>query len=1125
MASMSGLTVLLGLVCALLVGAAAALLAVPKSQGVPCIFLITVSAVLALLLAGVHATHGCCSSRGGVHATHGCCSSRGGVHATHGCRPGSREHFEVSTQETEVLQGAMLQDACFYLSTLGKTGVVGSAWKNIAPSGAERDFMLQAVPSIQADTRALRLLNNPATGPESQFLGVQGDTNFTVAWHGAFPRLAGATTAFRHTLFEYYGNTQSNVGARIEVEGVPAEGSGGPLVFAVVFTQGRADMPPFVARWPIREVLAAPMTYAVSRDQGTVSLWIAGVKDFKEEGGAPVEAVLLSNRRARINPAGTLDADMQVVAMYSRACDRQFVEALDDYIRKRKNAISDTTQSLVREKQAAEGRKACPLVDPKVCANECAAIRDWTNPFDVMSSASTACKDRLVDYCAVFDNSKPDNICQGCFLTPAKDSERCRNMRAFLDTKQVSPANAALAAISGSNIVERLRNELVAGEPDLTRWYRNLVVGPAAPVGSAQPFANRGNVANVASRVAGTTGARPPPPLLGTVTEPAFISFKEASSGNARPAGAGIANIIPTTAGISSNGSPVVRMPAAARPAAQQQQQQAPQTAAPRSRPAPLLNGLGELVREMGISDAWVRSNVTDQRVMLEVLQRGLASGIQDMKLFAKSTAKLRKEPFLLDPVGVAPGKQLELRQAIFATLKDEEQNELKVNSVEFAAWTVWQMNPTSLWLTTGRVMSYCNRMHMDPREFFKYIRKNPEDPKLCLFHRLVDDLRDIDLMLAAARALPASVSASPELDATQNAAVAAMCRQGVSYLQGGAGTGKTTTCAVLLHSIVASCVCMAFTHKAKRCLASKIHAAGLGTKVSTVTIHSFIARWKVSEDVAPATVVLLDEASMVDIELLAELARILLTRFTAGYQLIFVGDDTQLPPIGRGQFFRERVAQRCGVLALTRCYRTDLADLYAAYQLIREGKLPPDSPNFRLLACVDDREINRVVGGLIRNFSVGKQQIIAWQNKDVFKLNKWVQEHRLARKEVGPDAWKGFYVGDAIVYVGENSEELTNAMTGRISAIVEKGVTVLWETGNSTTLNEEKDIVLSYCLTVHKAQGSEYDEVIVPCYDAEKMGQCLDRRWLYTAATRGRNRVTVLCTPAITASLSACIR
>lgn len=590
--------------------------------------------------------------------------------------------------------------------------------------------------------------------------------------------------------------------------------------------------------------------------------------------------------------------------------------------------------------------------------------------------------------------------------------------------------------------------------------------------------------------------------------------------------GGGAPQLVPTTATASASPTPSTAAAGKARSRRIATVASArPVPAEPKSRPAPVIAGLGELVRDLGHTEAWIRANVTDQRIMLEALKAGFGPSIQDLKLFAKSTAKLRKEPFLLDPVGVTPARQLELRQALFGVLGAEEQDGVQVNATEFGAWTVWQINATALWMPVGRVMAYCNRMQMDPREFFKYTRKNPLDPKLCLFHRLADDLRDIDLMLAAAKALPSSVALSTELDRTQNEAVAAMCHQGVSFLQGGAGTGKTTTCAVLLHSILASCVCMAFTHKAKRCLSSKIHAAGLSTKVNTVTIHSFIARWKASEDAAPPTVVLLDEASMVDIELLAELARILLTRFTAGYQLIFVGDDHQLPPIGRGQFFREQVAKRVGVLALTRCYRTDLADLYAAYQLIREGQLPPDSPNFRLVMCADDKEINRAVGGLVRGYRVGKQQLIAWQNKDVFKLNKWVQEHRLARREVGPEAWKGFYVGDTVVYVGDNSEELTNAMTGRVTGLLEMGVMVLWETGNSSPINEDKDIVLSYCLTVHKAQGSEYDEVIVPCFDAEKMGQCLDRRWLYTAATRGRNRVTVLCTPAIRVSLAASLR
>lgn len=559
MAAASGLTVLLSLVCAMLLAASAGLLASPKPRAAPYIFLMTASLILALLIAGVHAS--------GPKGT----ACRGLP------RPAARtrtEPFEVSTDESESLQGAILQDVCLYLSTLGTKGLVDNRWRNLGPSGAARDFVFEASPSLQASTRALRVLNNPATGPESQFLGVRGEDNFTIAWHGAFPRLAGSGVPFRHTLMEYYANTHTNVGVRVEVEATPMPGTAGsetasgPLEFAIVYTQGRRDMPPFVARWPIREVLAAPMTYAVSRDQGTVCLWIAGVKDFKEAGGAPVEPVLLSNRRARINPSGTLDADLEVLALYARACDRQFVEALDGYIRKRKSAISDATQSLVKEKQSADQRKACPLLDKKVCATECSTIRDWTNPFDVMSSASIACKDKLVDYCMVFDSSKPENVCQGCFLTPAKDTDRCRNLRSFLETKQPVPASAALAAITGSSIVERMRNDLVAGEPDLKRWFTSLVV-PAAP---GRDEAMQGQVASFQQ---GATGVFGPAtgnsatvrslaatiPTTAAGAEQGFISVREASGhSKGRAPFKEHANTAPAHAAASANNSAVLHM-------------------------------------------------------------------------------------------------------------------------------------------------------------------------------------------------------------------------------------------------------------------------------------------------------------------------------------------------------------------------------------------------------------------------------------------------------------------------------------------------------------------------------------------------------------------------------------
>ena len=127
--------------------------------------------------------------------------------------------------------------------------------------------------------------------------------------------------------------------------------------------------------------------------------------------------------------------------------------------------------------------------------------------------------------------------------------------------------------------------------------------------------------------------------------------------------------------------------------------------------------------------------------------------------------------------------------------------------------------------------------------------------------------------------------------------------------------------------------------------------------------------------------------------------------------------------------------------------------------------------------------------------------------------INKWMQEALLKAKRVGPVSFRGFYVNDKVVYCGENDDSVTNATNGVIVQASQKDLTIEWDTGNRMKFKKIGDISLSYAITAHKSQGSEYPKVLVACYDVEKMKYCVDRRWLYTSVMRGKEEVVLLGT------------
>jgi ATP-dependent exoDNAse (exonuclease V) alpha subunit len=87
--------------------------------------------------------------------------------------------------------------------------------------------------------------------------------------------------------------------------------------------------------------------------------------------------------------------------------------------------------------------------------------------------------------------------------------------------------------------------------------------------------------------------------------------------------------------------------------------------------------------------------------------------------------------------------------------------------------------------------------------------------------------------------------------------------------------------------------------------------------------------------------------------------------------------------------------------------------------------------------------------------------------------------------------------------------------MVGKVLAPSSKKVAVAWEDGQERTVSAT-DIQLAYCMTVHKAQGSEFDDVLVATFAVETMATVLDRRWIYTASTRAKNRLRISSGPGI---------
>lgn len=375
-------------------------------------------------------------------------------------------------------------------------------------------------------------------------------------------------------------------------------------------------------------------------------------------------------------------------------------------------------------------------------------------------------------------------------------------------------------------------------------------------------------------------------------------------------------------------------------------------------------------------------------------------------------------------------------------------------------------------------------------------------------------------------------------LDKTQIEAVArATSSARLSLISGGAGTGKTTiidaVCKTLEDDGKTPTLC-AFAGKA----AARMREA---TKRPASTIHrmlGFDGKRFVTQSLAGQDIII-DEASMVDSALLAEVVR------RGPRRLVLVGDQAQLPPVGRGQPYHDLLSLRPELSTnLTRCYRNKEA-VFQAAAMIRAGQCPPDQITsdgelWRVINTGDAAQTQATILPWVldaEKWDFSKDLILIARNGDsdaepatVAGLNAAIANSLNADRG---DKKNKLCIGDRVI-CGKNLPALDcwNGTTGTVSGIDADGG--IWVKTDSPVIDMARthpgaslkstiytDRVLftrenrshlswAWALTCHKAQGSQARRVLVIALMRDTHG-LLDRSWIYTAVTRARETAVVV--------------
>lgn len=357
----------------------------------------------------------------------------------------------------------------------------------------------------------------------------------------------------------------------------------------------------------------------------------------------------------------------------------------------------------------------------------------------------------------------------------------------------------------------------------------------------------------------------------------------------------------------------------------------------------------------------------------------------------------------------------------------------------------------------------------------------------------------------------------SDNLNPAQKEAVKNGMQHSLSLLTGGPGTGKTFTAAQLVKSCLQQkehlrIILAAPTGKAVAQLEANLKKTiGDIPHLRSGTLHSILGI-KTSPEPLFADLILVDECSMIDSKIFARL----LSSIQTGSRLILIGDKDQLPPVEAGSIFADLLDSNLYPSAkLTLCLRSDSKEILSLAKSIKDGNslevitaltshpwLDLDtSPLWELCKDKFPSTPQQALSHL------GKFSILSCMRQGPFGVDA-INAHFLHQflKQVPPGAP---FV--APIMVTRNAPDL-QLFNGDLGLLIRKNTphlevddTILFPSRQIPAL-ALTSFEYAYCLSVHKSQGSEYDEtlILIPP-GSESFG----REVLYTALTRAKTKAT----------------
>ncbi|MBI5374396.1 MAG: ATP-dependent RecD-like DNA helicase [Candidatus Schekmanbacteria bacterium] len=367
-----------------------------------------------------------------------------------------------------------------------------------------------------------------------------------------------------------------------------------------------------------------------------------------------------------------------------------------------------------------------------------------------------------------------------------------------------------------------------------------------------------------------------------------------------------------------------------------------------------------------------------------------------------------------------------------------------------------------------------------------------------------------------------------------QKEAINCALKNRLAIITGGPGTGKTT----ILKFITRLCK----RRQLKALLAAPTGRAAKRlsevTGMEAKTIHRLLEYnpnlggfQKNGGSQLKADIIILDEASMIDIPLFSEF----LEALPQNMRLLMVGDIYQLPSVGPGNLLRDLIeSKRIPVVRLEKIFRQEgNSNIITNAHRINSGEFPfipkfeqsrrgdfyffqEEEPD-KVLKIIENLYCKQIPDKFGFNPFTDIQVLTPMHKGTVgaMNLNSVLQNILNPQKQELVRGSRIFRVNDKVMQIKNNYEkDVFNGDMGRITSIDFEEQTVVVDFDSSYVhydFSELDELALAYAISIHKSQGSEYKAVIVPILVQHYF--LLQRNLIYTAVTRGKQLVIMVGT------------